>query len=126
MNLPNKLTIVRILMVPLFLFFGLFVFPGEWGANLSRLLAAVTFAAAAIKTATHTKILHKIPERNADRNERFTFPNATLMVKAPKASLLKAYCPEPLTRAARTAAPTKLLRNTTASTQSILFAENFP
>ena len=59
MNLPNKLTIVRILMVPLFLFFGLFVFPGEWGANLSRLLAAVTFAAAAITDFADGKIARK-------------------------------------------------------------------
>ncbi len=59
MNLPNKLTIVRILMVPVFLFFGLFQFPGEWGANLSRVLATVIFAAAAITDFADGKIARK-------------------------------------------------------------------
>ena len=59
MNLPNKLTIVRILMVPVFLFFGLFAFPGEWGANLSRLLAAFIFAAAAATDFADGKIARK-------------------------------------------------------------------
>ncbi len=59
MNLPNKLTIVRILMVPVFLFFGLFQFPGEFGANLSRILAAVIFAAAAITDFADGKIARK-------------------------------------------------------------------
>ena len=56
MNLPNKLTILRILMVPVFLFFGLFTLPGAWGANLSRLIAAVIFAAAAITDFADGKI----------------------------------------------------------------------
>ena len=59
MNLPNKLTIVRILMVPVFLFFGLFQFPGEFGANLSRILAMVIFAAAAITDFADGKIARK-------------------------------------------------------------------
>lgn len=59
MNLPNKLTILRILMVPVFLFFGLFTLPGAWGANLSRLIAAVIFAAAAITDFADGKIARK-------------------------------------------------------------------
>ena len=59
MNLPNKLTIVRILMVPVFLFFGLFAFPGEWGENVSRLLAAFIFAAAAATDFADGKIARK-------------------------------------------------------------------
>ncbi len=59
MNLPNKLTIVRILMVPVFLFFGLFAFPGEWGENLSRLFAAFIFAAAAATDFADGKIARK-------------------------------------------------------------------
>ena len=59
MNLPNKLTIVRILMVPVFLFFGLFAFPGEWGENISRLLAAFIFSAAAATDFVDGKIARK-------------------------------------------------------------------
>ena len=59
MNLPNKLTILRILMVPVFIFFGLFQFPGEWGANLSRVLAAFIFAAAAATDFADGKIARK-------------------------------------------------------------------
>ena len=59
MNLPNKLTIIRILMVPVFLFFGLFAFPGEWGANISRLIAAFIFAAAAATDFADGKIARK-------------------------------------------------------------------
>lgn len=59
MNLPNKLTIVRILMVPLFIFFGLYTFPGAWGANISRLLSAFVFAAAAATDFADGKIARK-------------------------------------------------------------------
>ncbi len=59
MNLPNKLTIIRILMVPLFLFFGLFCFPGTYGEVVSRILAAVLFAAAAITDFADGKIARK-------------------------------------------------------------------
>ncbi|MBR7165668.1 MAG: CDP-diacylglycerol--glycerol-3-phosphate 3-phosphatidyltransferase [Clostridia bacterium] len=59
MNLPNKLTIVRILMVPLFLFFGLFRFPGEYGEAISRVVAALIFAAAAITDFADGKIARK-------------------------------------------------------------------
>ncbi len=48
MNLPNKLTLIRVAIIPFFLFFGLFCFPGEWGEILSRSLAALLFLAAAI------------------------------------------------------------------------------
>ncbi len=59
MNLPNKLTIVRILMVPAFIFFGLFVFPGQWGQNLSRVFAALVFASAAATDFVDGKIARK-------------------------------------------------------------------
>ncbi len=59
MNLPNKLTIIRILMVPVFLFFGLFRFPGAWGEGISRILAALIFAAAALTDLADGKIARK-------------------------------------------------------------------
>ncbi len=59
MNLPNKLTIIRILMVPVFLFFGLFRFPGEYGEAISRLLAAIIFGAAALTDMADGKIARK-------------------------------------------------------------------
>ncbi len=59
MNLPNKLTIVRIIMVPIFLFFGLFCFPGAYGEAISRCLAAFIFAAAAITDFADGKIARK-------------------------------------------------------------------
>ncbi len=59
MNLPNKLTIIRILMVPVFLFFGLFRFPGEYGEAISRLLAAIVFGAAALTDMADGKIARK-------------------------------------------------------------------
>ena len=59
MNLPNKLTIIRILMVPVFLFFGLFCFPGTYGESISRILAALIFAAAAITDLADGKIARK-------------------------------------------------------------------
>lgn len=59
MNLPNKLTLVRIIMVPIFLFFGLFCFPGEHGEAVSRILAALIFVAAAITDFADGKIARK-------------------------------------------------------------------
>ena len=59
MNLPNKLTIIRILMVPVFLFFGLFCFPGEYGESISRVLAAAIFGAAALTDLADGKIARK-------------------------------------------------------------------
>ena len=59
MNLPNKLTIVRILLVPIFLFFGLFRFPGEYGEIISRCLSALLFAGAAITDFADGKIARK-------------------------------------------------------------------
>ena len=41
MNLPNKLSVIRILMVPVFIGFGLFSFPGEHGETISRLISAL-------------------------------------------------------------------------------------
>lgn len=48
MNLPNKLTLLRVLLVPLFFLFLLWRLPGEAGEILSRILAFVFFLAAAI------------------------------------------------------------------------------
>jgi CDP-diacylglycerol--glycerol-3-phosphate 3-phosphatidyltransferase len=47
MNLPNKLTIIRIVLVPVFLFFLLFNTEGDY-ASYTRYLAVVTFILAAI------------------------------------------------------------------------------
>lgn len=59
MNLPNKLSIIRILMVPVFIGFGLFSFPGENGALISRIVAAVIFFAAAVTDFIDGKIARK-------------------------------------------------------------------
>ena len=59
MNLPNKLTIIRILLVPVFLVFGLFAFPGEYGEILSRSLAALIFLVAALTDFADGKIARK-------------------------------------------------------------------
>lgn len=59
MNLPNKLTIIRILLVPVFLFFGLFCFPGEYGEIISRLVAAAVFGLAALTDFIDGKIARK-------------------------------------------------------------------
>lgn len=48
MNLPNKLTLLRVLLVPFFFLFLLWRLPGEAGETLSRILAFVFFLAAAI------------------------------------------------------------------------------
>ncbi|MBR2616324.1 MAG: CDP-diacylglycerol--glycerol-3-phosphate 3-phosphatidyltransferase [Clostridia bacterium] len=59
MNLPNKLTLLRILLVPVFLFFGLFCFPGEYGETVSRVLAAAIFLGAAITDFVDGKLARK-------------------------------------------------------------------
>ena len=59
MNLPNKLTVIRILLIPVFLFFGLFTMPGAYGETVSRILAALIFAAAAITDFADGKIARK-------------------------------------------------------------------
>lgn len=59
MNLPNKLTLLRILLVPVFLFFGLFCFPGENGELISRILASAIFLGAAITDFVDGKIARK-------------------------------------------------------------------
>ena len=48
MNLPNKLTLMRVLLVPTFFVFLLWRLPGEYGEIISRSLAFVFFLCAAI------------------------------------------------------------------------------
>lgn len=56
MNLPNKLTILRVFFVPLFMFFILFPFaPGVWSI-VGNLLAAATFGLAALTDLADGKI----------------------------------------------------------------------
>lgn len=59
MNLPNKLSVIRILMVPVFIGFGLFCFPGEYGETVSRIVAALIFLAAAATDFIDGKIARK-------------------------------------------------------------------
>lgn len=59
MNLPNRLTIARILMVPLFIFFALFTFSGEHADLISRLLSAGVFLLAAVTDFADGKIARK-------------------------------------------------------------------
>ncbi len=56
MNLPNKLSLVRILLVPVFMFFIAFPILGD---KISRLVAAVVFLAAAITDLIDGKIARK-------------------------------------------------------------------
>ena len=48
MNLPNKLTVLRICLIPLFLFFMIASFPGENGELICRIAAAALFLGTAI------------------------------------------------------------------------------
>lgn len=57
MNLPNKLTVLRMLMIPLFLFF--LIFPGICGFTVSRIIAAVLFALTALTDMLDGKIARK-------------------------------------------------------------------
>ena len=57
MNLPNKLTLIRILLVPLLLFFGLFCFPGKYGEAISRFITI--FITAAVTDYVDGKIARK-------------------------------------------------------------------
>ncbi len=61
MNLPNKLTCLRMIMIPFFLFFMIFpdVFPTEYSFVISRLIAAVLFAATAVTDMLDGKIARK-------------------------------------------------------------------
>ncbi len=56
MNLPNRLTVLRILLVPVFMVFLLLCLPGTYGEIVSRLLAAALFGAAAITDFADGKI----------------------------------------------------------------------
>ena len=57
MNLPNKLTCLRMLMIPFFLFF--LVFPELLGFTASRITAAVLFAVTALTDMLDGKIARK-------------------------------------------------------------------
>ncbi len=57
MNLPNKLTCARMVMIPLFLFF--MIFPGICGFTASRIIAAVLFALTAFTDMLDGKIARK-------------------------------------------------------------------
>ena len=57
MNLPNKLTCLRMLMIPFFLFF--LIFPELCGFNVSRVIAAVLFALTAFTDMLDGKIARK-------------------------------------------------------------------
>ncbi|NLB15241.1 MAG: CDP-diacylglycerol--glycerol-3-phosphate 3-phosphatidyltransferase [Clostridiales bacterium] len=56
MNLPNKLTILRIILVPFFMFFLLFP---VFGDTISRIVAAVIFALTALTDLLDGKIARK-------------------------------------------------------------------
>lgn len=57
MNLPNKLTCLRMIMIPFFLFF--LIFPEICGFALSRVIAAVLFALTAFTDMLDGKIARK-------------------------------------------------------------------
>ena len=61
MNLPNKLTCLRMIMIPFFLFFLVFpdVFPGEYSFIISRLIAAALFGITAFTDMLDGKIARK-------------------------------------------------------------------
>ena len=59
----------------------------DWKKH-AKVLPATSFAAPAIRTATHTKILHKIPEINAVPKSKDTLPMAILIVNAPRRPLV--------------------------------------
>lgn len=57
MNLPNKLTCLRMVMIPFFLFF--LIFPDVCGVTASRIIAAVLFALTAFTDMLDGKIARK-------------------------------------------------------------------
>lgn len=59
MNIPNKLTVVRVLLVPVFMVFLFLKLPGEHGEMISRLLAAALFGLAAVTDSLDGKIARK-------------------------------------------------------------------
>ena len=61
MNLPNKLTCLRMLMIPFFLFFMIFpdIFPTQHSIVISRVIVAVLFGATAFTDMLDGKIARK-------------------------------------------------------------------
>ena len=61
MNLPNKLTCLRMIMIPFFLFFMIFpdIFPTQYSIVISRLIAAALFGATAFTDMLDGKIARK-------------------------------------------------------------------
>lgn len=61
MNLPNKLTCLRMIMIPFFLFFLVFpdIFGGEYSFIISRLIAAALFGVTAVTDLLDGKIARK-------------------------------------------------------------------
>ncbi len=57
MNLPNKLTLLRVCMIPFFMFF--IIFPELLGAKVSAVVAAVIFALTALTDMLDGKIARK-------------------------------------------------------------------
>lgn len=57
MNLPNKLTCLRMIMIPFFLFF--LIFPEVCGYTLSRIIAAILFSLTAFTDMLDGKIARK-------------------------------------------------------------------
>ncbi len=57
MNLPNKLTCLRMIMIPFFLFF--MIFPGVCGFTASRIIAAIIFALTSLTDMLDGKIARK-------------------------------------------------------------------
>ena len=57
MNLPNKLTCLRMIMIPFFLFF--LIFPEVCGYNVSRIVAAILFALTSFTDMLDGKIARK-------------------------------------------------------------------
>ena len=59
MNLPNKLTVLRVILVPVFAVFLMVRLPGDSGETLSRCLAAFFFVLAALTDLADGKIARK-------------------------------------------------------------------
>lgn len=55
MNLPNKLTVLRVVLIPFFVLFMLYPFDGSW----AKWIALIIFAAASITDLLDGKIARK-------------------------------------------------------------------